>query len=85
VKRLAERGSCRPPRRGYLAKCERCGLEVNHSTATGRPVAQHEKACAAADAERVDEVVEVCKAALRNLPERLTRRALGRLREWNGS
>lgn len=47
MKRLAERGSIRPPRRGYLAPCSRCGLEVVHSKATGQPVAQHlnSKAC----------------------------------------
>lgn len=85
MKRLAERGSHRPPRRGYLAACPRCGLEVAHSNATGQPVAQHAKACAAADDDRVDEVLEVCKAALRNLPDRLTRRALGQLKAWDGA
>lgn len=84
MKRLAERGSIRPPRRGYLAPCARCGVEVVHSRTTGQPVAQHAKACAADDDERVDEVVAVCKAALRNLPQRLTRRALSRLQSWDG-
>jgi hypothetical protein len=50
MKRLADRGSLRPPRRGYLAKCARCGLEVVHSKVTGLPLEQHlrSKACAAA-------------------------------------
>lgn len=84
MKRLAERGSIRPPRRGYVAPCARCGLEVVHSRTTGQPVAQHANACAVADDERVDEIVEVCKAAIRNLPVRLTRRALTRLQSWDG-
>lgn len=48
MKRLAERGSMRPPRRGYVAPCARCGLEVVHSRATSLPFAQHlnSKACA---------------------------------------
>lgn len=47
MKRLAERGSIRPPRRGYVAPCARCGLEVVHSKATSLPFAQHlnSKAC----------------------------------------
>lgn len=81
MKPLAERGSIRPPRRGYLAPCARCGRQVQHSKATGLPVTQHAKACAAADDERVDEAVEVCRATLRNLPDRLVRLALGRLLE----
>jgi hypothetical protein len=47
VKSLAERGSIRPPRRGYLAACSRCGRQVAHSNTTGQPVPQHAKACAA--------------------------------------
>lgn len=85
MKSLAERGSIRPPRRGYLAACARCGREVLHSKASGLPVAQHAKACAAADDDRVEEVLQVCKAALRNLPDRLTRRALGQLKAWDGA
>lgn len=50
MKRLAERGSKRPPRRGYIAPCERCGLEVVHSKVTGQALEQHlrSKACAGA-------------------------------------
>lgn len=84
MKSLAERGSIRPPRRGYLAACSRCGRQVAHSNTTGQPVPQHAKACTAADDERVDDAIEVCKAAIRHLPDRLSTRVLRWLKDWDG-
>lgn len=61
MKRLAERGSCRPPRRGYVAACVRCGLEVVHSKATNLPFPQHlnSKACAGSSSPPLPARVEM--------------------------
>lgn len=50
MKRYADRQSLRPPLRGELRACARCGQQVVHSRTTGQPAAAHlsSKACAGA-------------------------------------
>lgn len=47
MRRLAEIKGAQP-RRGYIAKCSRCGLRVVHERSTNAPVAIHarSKLCA---------------------------------------